>query len=645
MARILIPTRNRPTSLASVIGYLDRFHPGTQVIVADGSSDEHAAENARNTAAPGRATEVDYRRYPYEMPFFDRILDVLENESDAFFIMGSDDDYPLMDALNRGEALLADDPDGATALGATLMLKLHGIDDLTAGMSIARSILRPDPLTRARQYSSMSFSTTYAVTRRELLVERYRRARQVFLPGFFDFGVGLHDSFAGRIHALPRFSYIATRNFNHSYLRAKDPLVFMRRTDEFFQLKTFVEEDLRARAGLDAEAAETAATRIVLMRVGELAWPATRRTGDPASQDLLAKAAVQDQLAAFDDLFRDGTVTRKLMFDRLRFAVDAMQDVARSQDNAGEPTTVDSLSKQNKPVTAAEDDEGRTMLKMFRSSDELDEAAAAHRRRAQSGRRLIALPPETRIDKTTLHKRNAAPERILHLLVLGQSNVASHGDGRARSAVGSMVNPAGLMMPLADPVRGGSGQGGSIWPRVADRAVDAGLCDRLVVTVRAVSGASVESWARGGDNFTALKGEINRIAAGSPPVDLVVWHQGERDTKDGTRTRPYVVRFKELHAMVGAALPGVEWLVCRASYRMGVTSKHVLRAQDQIAKLSGIHAGPDTDTVLGPELRFDDTHLSAAGLDRFADEIVAALARLRPPPAVAPAEGEPDTPD
>ena len=45
MARLLIPTRNRPTSLMSVIAFLERFHPGTRVIVADGSADSYAHEN------------------------------------------------------------------------------------------------------------------------------------------------------------------------------------------------------------------------------------------------------------------------------------------------------------------------------------------------------------------------------------------------------------------------------------------------------------------------------------------------------------------------------------------------------------------------------------------------------------------------
>src|SRR5215216_1320785 len=106
MTPLLIPTRNRPTSLSNVLRYLARFYPETQVIVADGSAEFHKDLNRQNIAAIEGGLAIDYRPYSPDLPFFDRLLDVLRRDSSEFVIMGSDDDYPVMETLAEAEAFL-----------------------------------------------------------------------------------------------------------------------------------------------------------------------------------------------------------------------------------------------------------------------------------------------------------------------------------------------------------------------------------------------------------------------------------------------------------------------------------------------------------------------------------------------------------
>lgn len=344
MARLLIPTRNRPSSLASVIAYIERFSPGTEVIIADGSEDGFADRNRKMVQEKGGAVALDYRRYAYEMPFFDRLLDVLRGESDPFIIMGSDDDYPLLDALKRAERRLIATPNAVTALGATLKLSLRARDDVAIGMSVSRPLSSKTPLTRANIFSLRSFSTTYAVTAREHLIERYERAKRVFLPGFFDFGVGMHDALSGQVISVPEFTYLATRNFNHSYLRPSERYAFMKRQDEFGTLQGIIAGDLQRTTDLRSADADERAAYLIGRRIVEVMGGAPLQGG--SIRNLREDPTVEAQVQAFFNLFSADTDTRAGMIDRVRFVVEALNSVAASDDNAGEANTVASLEAQ-----------------------------------------------------------------------------------------------------------------------------------------------------------------------------------------------------------------------------------------------------------------------------------------------------------
>lgn len=209
----------------------------------------------------------------------------------------------------------------------------------------------------------------------------------------------------------------------------------------------------------------------------------------------------------------------------------------------------------------------------------------------------------------------------MHILVLGQSNVANHC-GRPLSAARGRVWHEGSLVPLADPIPGGSGQKGSVWTRVAPR-----MGEDFIVSLRAQGGTGSDDWAEGGRCHAALKSSLAALAACPHPVHAVVFHQGERDTLLRTTQADYEQRIRTLFAMVSAAIR-VPWIICRASWRMGETSAAVIAAQNAlIGSLPGALAGPDTDRF-GDDLREDRTHFSDAGLEQFAAALVACLRGL-----------------
>jgi len=214
------------------------------------------------------------------------------------------------------------------------------------------------------------------------------------------------------------------------------------------------------------------------------------------------------------------------------------------------------------------------------------------------------------------------PARIL---VLGQSNVASHGETRLRPGHGLMYDrDQRRHLPLADPIPGGTGDGGSVWTRLAALVAERGGPPFTVLQF-AQSGTGIDDWAPGG-RCMRLFDETD----GDPEVastDLVVFHQGERDTLLETSYAHYRDVLKAVITHVRRRVPS-PWLVCRASYRMGVTNPEVRRAQnDVIAGDEAVHAGPDTDR-LGPPYRYDDTHFNDDGLKRFAEALDAAIVAI-----------------
>lgn len=208
----------------------------------------------------------------------------------------------------------------------------------------------------------------------------------------------------------------------------------------------------------------------------------------------------------------------------------------------------------------------------------------------------------------------------IHILVLGQSNVANHGQGRRRSTWGACWHD-GVKLPLNDPIPGGTGQEGSVWTRLAPLLEHAGDIGDFSVTVLAEGGTSMADWAAGGRCHRRLKEAVPQIQALDEGITHLLFHQGERDTLLRTTSEAYFTDFLTLHELTSSLWPRCPMFVCMASHRMGVTSAAVRSAQKRIQREVPICIpGPDTD-ALGSELRRDDTHFNERGLEVFARQL------------------------
>lgn len=213
----------------------------------------------------------------------------------------------------------------------------------------------------------------------------------------------------------------------------------------------------------------------------------------------------------------------------------------------------------------------------------------------------------------------------LHILAVGQSNLSNHCGSLQKSESGRAMLE-GETHPLHDPIPGGTGTLGSVWPRFAEQ-LKAQIPDLdLQVTLTARGGTSIEEWAPGGPCFEALEARLE--AGDATSVNLVVFQQGEKDTLLETSEADYSARFHKLHAAVTKRLGSLPWIICQSSYRFGVVSPAVVSAQKALASsLPNTYAGPDLD-AFGEEFRRDNTHFNDLGLDIFARELVACVTSI-----------------
>lgn len=264
--KLLIPTRNRPQSLGTVLAYLERFYPDTQVIVADGSHPDFKDAVAASVGRFQRLA-VEFKSYPYEMSFFDRLDDVLRNEREDYVALNADDDYPMVETLRRGEAFLKDNPDYALATGALLSLELTARGELLASLRTARPITHETLEGRIRQYTAWPYPLSYGVCRRQVLINRQRRAQDAVLGELDDLVAGMSDCIDGKVHAIGEVGLILTRNFTQSYLRVDTKLDFLEHGPLIARLaRDFAREFVSG--GTSEPSATQLATEIFARRVG-----------------------------------------------------------------------------------------------------------------------------------------------------------------------------------------------------------------------------------------------------------------------------------------------------------------------------------------------------------------------------------------
>jgi Carbohydrate esterase, sialic acid-specific acetylesterase len=202
----------------------------------------------------------------------------------------------------------------------------------------------------------------------------------------------------------------------------------------------------------------------------------------------------------------------------------------------------------------------------------------------------------------------------LVLLALGQSLAGNHSEpSLPREPVHLFYD--GHCLIAQDPLPGGTGRGGSIWPLLA-----ALLQRPVVISVLAVDATSIDEWTRPSSPLRhRLATHIAAMRGENLAPSLVLWQQGEADARGGTSAKSYRAGLAMLNSILSTAGSAAPILLARSTVCRSAPSAAIRRAvQEQVEADGRFRLGPDTDALVGPGERIDGCHLSGAGLRQAA---------------------------
>lgn len=216
-------------------------------------------------------------------------------------------------------------------------------------------------------------------------------------------------------------------------------------------------------------------------------------------------------------------------------------------------------------------------------------------------------------------------DRTAVLLISGQSNSANHGGMRFSSKhPGKTVNYfAGHCYPVASPLLGATGMRGESWSPLADRLIESGLYDRVVIVTTGIGGTKIGRWQEGGDLNRMLLGVVSDLRDRYHATHFL-WHQGERDLALKTSSADYAASFMSLVATLRAAKVDAPVFISVAS-RCGQPGDWkdddaITTAQRGLVDpAKGIFLGPETNLLVPPSDRYDRCHFDGPGQQAFAD--------------------------
>lgn len=219
-------------------------------------------------------------------------------------------------------------------------------------------------------------------------------------------------------------------------------------------------------------------------------------------------------------------------------------------------------------------------------------------------------------------------DKTMVVFAFGQSNSANTGGERYAASSANVINfSGGKYYRAADPLLGASGTSGSVWVNLANKLIDGGIVDKVIINSAGIGGTSVSEWRKGGRLYSMLVERLKETQKQTPVTDFL-WHQGEADNRPGGLVH-YEAAIREIIQLTKHHFPKSNFFVAIATLCADAPVSPELQAiQAHLTSIPGVFAGPNTDEI-GPDDRYDGVHFSGRGIERHADGWIQAIKAQR----------------
>jgi len=241
-------------------------------------------------------------------------------------------------------------------------------------------------------------------------------------------------------------------------------------------------------------------------------------------------------------------------------------------------------------------------------------------------------------DKEEVNYKTLDKNRTMVLLVYGQGNAANGGEVKYRPKHNVLNAYKGKCYKAIDPLLGATDNKGTVWSRLADKIIESGVYENVIIKTIAVGGTPIVCWTVNGMGI-GYKGRLfgnyhskileahEEMNAMDIPITHILWHQGESDTINKTTKIEYKESFLDM--LNNMRKHGIEApiYVAQASRYGKKTSEDVVQAQVELSlECENVFAGPNTDIIDSFDDRTEDgQRFSELGLEKHASGWLKAL--------------------
>lgn len=161
----------------------------------------------------------------------------------------------------------------------------------------------------------------------------------------------------------------------------------------------------------------------------------------------------------------------------------------------------------------------------------------------------------------------------------------------------------------------------AIWVLLADKLIDAGYYDDIILTAAGVGGSSIAEWQPGGIMYPYFINQQQQLKNAGYKTHAILWQHGETDSALNTSYQVYRDGLTNMYTAMLSDGVNVPLFAAQSTYCMGYNGTYVdIRnaVVDTAETVDGIYLGADTDWIVGDN-RSDDCHFNYKGAEIATD--------------------------